>query len=148
MIKLDDPLREAILQVMAFVTQATGTGPTQKEIASVLASHFSLGEVTNQIGYLQKRPANAEEPPHAACPRAAWRINVSGAPARDALARAGFFIEPIGESIAKLRKYAKAILGVEPSDEHIARSLISSFILSELKNQILYSRKNPPRKKP
>ena len=133
---------------MAYVAQATGAEPTQQEIAAVLASHFTLGELANQIGYLQKRPPNAEEPPPgAAGPRASWRINLAAAPSPNSLARAGIFIDAVGAGIAQVRKYAAAVLGAEPRDEHIARSLVSSFILSELKNQIVYARKNPPGRK-
>jgi hypothetical protein len=134
---------------MAYVAQATGAEPTQKEIAAVLASHFTLGEITNQIAYLQRRPPEAEETaPPAGGLKVPWRLNLSGAPSRNSLARAGFFIEAIAASIAGIRKYARTTLGAEPSDEIIALSLTSSFIASELKNQIVYSRKKPPKKKP
>ena len=43
--------------VMQFAGQATGTEPTQQEIASVLKSYFTLDEVTNQLNYLRHRAA-------------------------------------------------------------------------------------------
>jgi len=128
--------------VMRFAGQATGTEPTQQEIASVLKSYFTLDEVTNQLNYLRHRPADAEEAPALfAAPRLSLRINLTGAPHCNILARAGYFIEAIGEGLEAIRKHAQAVLGTAPSDEEVTRSLISSFILSELKNQIVYARK-------
>jgi hypothetical protein len=68
------------------------------------------------------------------------RINMTAAARTNCLARAGFFIRPIADAIAGIRRHAQALHGTAPSDESIALSLRSSFILSELKNQIVHSR--------
>jgi hypothetical protein len=145
-IKLGDSTTAAILTVMRFTEQATGTEPTQQEIASVLKSYFTLDEVTNQLNYLRNRPPDGEgEPALSSTPRLSLRINLGGASPRNSLARAGYFIEAIAEGLGALRKHAQAVLGTEPSDAEISRSLMSNFILSELKNQIVYARRHPRR---
>jgi hypothetical protein len=145
-IKLGDSTTAAILMVMRFAGHATGTEPTQQEIALVLKSYFTLDEITNQLNYLRHRPPDNEEGLALfAAPQLSLRINLSGATHRNSLARAGYFIEAIGESLGAIRKHAQAVLGTAPSDEEISRSLMSSFILSELKNQIVYARKHPRR---
>jgi hypothetical protein len=143
-IKLGDSTTAAILMVMQYAGQTTGTEPTQQEIASVLKSYFTLDEVTNQLKYLRHRmPDDEEALVLFATPRPSLRINLTGASHRNRLARAGYFIEAIGEGLAAIRKHAQAVLGTEPSDGEITRSLMSSFILSELKNQIVYARNHP-----
>jgi len=145
-IKLGNSTTAAILMVMQFAGQATGTEPTQQEIASVLKSYFTLDEVANQLNYLRHRPPNDEETLALfTAPRLPLRINLTGASHRNSLARAGYFIEAIGEGLGAIRKHAQAVLGTEPSDTEISRSLMSNFILSELKNQIVYMRRHPRR---
>jgi len=144
LIRLSNHLQAAILLVMDYVAQTTGIEPSQEEIATVLKSYFTLDEVTNQINYLRKKPPVQERPGADSGFRAApMRINLMIAPNKNPLARAGFFIRPIAEAVAKIRKHANAALGVAPSDEDIALSLKSSFILSELKNQIVHIRQQP-----
>lgn len=148
MVKLEKDLKEAILILMAYVRQATGTEPSQEEIAAVLKSHFTLDEVTNQINYLKKRPRK-DQSAGSDSSRAplAFRINLRFGPPKNTLARAGLFSPAIAEGIARMRKHAETMLGEPPSDEDIALSLKSTFILSELKNQIVHAR-NHPRKLP
>jgi hypothetical protein len=144
LIRLSDPLQAAILRVMDYVAQATGNEPSQEEIATVLKSYFTLDEVTNQIKYLRKKPPVPERPGADPGGRpAAMRINLMDAQTKNPLARAGFFIRPVAEAVAGIRKHANAVLSVAPSDEDIALSLKSSFILSELKNQIVHVRQQP-----
>lgn len=143
LMKLGAGLKEAILMIMAYVRQATGTEPSQDEIAAVLKSYFTLDEVTNQINYLRKKPAGeerAEEAPGLS--RLCVRINLMSGPPRNSLARAGYFIRPIAEGILGIRRHAKAMLGAAPGEDDVARSLKSSFILSEIKNQIVHARKS------
>jgi hypothetical protein len=141
LVRLSRDLEQSILLVMKYVAHATGTEPRQEEIAAVLKSYFTLDEVTNQLNYLRKRPpdragANAVS----GFQRPTLRINMTVASRTNSLARAGFFIRPIADAIAEIRRHAQALLGSAPSDESIALSLRSSFILSELKNQIVHSR--------
>ena len=145
LVRLSNHLQAAILLVMDYVAQTTGIEPSQEEIATVLKSYFTLDEVTNQINYLRKKPPVQERPGADSGFRAApMRINLMVAPNTNPLARAGFFIQPIAEAFAEIRKHATALLGAAPSDEDIALSLKSSFILSELKNQIVHIRQQPP----
>jgi hypothetical protein len=144
-IKLGDNTREAILAVTRFVAQSSGIEPTQAEIAAALRSYFTLNEVTNQIRYLRKKPLEETAAPHpGGPPRPRHRINLAACTLRSGLARAGYFIEEIGAGMAAIRNHAAAVLGAAPSEQEIARSLKSSFILSELKNQIVYARNRRP----
>jgi hypothetical protein len=143
LIKLGKSLKEAVLLTMAYAKQATGTEPSQDEIAAVLKSYFTLDEVTNQINYLRKKPLGDEGvDDFSGLNRLSMRINLLSGPPKNSLARAGFFIRPIAESIVGIRKHAKATLGAAPSDDEVARSLKSSFILSEIKNQIVHARRS------
>lgn len=148
MVKLEKNLKEAILMLMAYVRQATGAEPSQEEIAAVLKSYFTLDEVTNQINYLKKKPIEDEAAGGDCSPgRLAFRINLRSGPPKNSLARSGLFSRSIAEGIVRIRRHAEAVLGAAPGDEDIARSLKSTFILSELKNQIVHARKHS-RKQP
>jgi len=129
--------------LMAYVRQATGTEPSQEEIAAVLKSYFTLDEVTNQINYLKKRPREDETAGgESSASSLAFRINLRSGPPKNTLARAGLFSRSIAEGIARVRRHAETMLGAAPSDEDIALSLKSTFILSELKNQIVHARQH------
>lgn len=129
--------------LMAYVRQATEIEPSQEEIAAVLKSYFTLDEVTNQISYLKKRPMEHETTDgDSSQSRLAFRINLRSGPPKNSLARAGLFSPSIAEGLASIRKHAETVLGAAPSEADIARSLKSSFILSELKNQIVHARKH------
>lgn len=141
-VRLGRALRRAILDVVAYVARSTGTEPSQEEIAAVLRSYFTLDEVTNQLSYLRKQPRDPEDAPsEGALDRLSFRINLAAPTPRNILARAGFFIRPLAESLVLLRRHAASELGSPPSEEEIARSLRSTFITSELKNQIVHLRK-------
>ena len=143
LIKLGAGLKEAVLLIMAYVKQATGKEPSQDEISAALKSYFTLDEVTNQINYLLKKPAGEEKTDEGSGQsRLGVRINLMSGPPRNSLARAGYFIRPLAEGIVGIRKHAKAMLGAAPSEGDVARSLKSSFILSEIKNQIVHARKS------
>jgi hypothetical protein len=143
LIRLSPDLEQALLLVMKYVAHTTGTEPRQEEIAAVLKSYFTLDEVTNQLNYLRKKPAeNPSARAFSGFQRTGMRINMIGASQMNCLARAGFFIRPVADAIETIRRHARARLGAPPSDASIALSLRSSFILSELKNQIMHSR-NP-----
>jgi hypothetical protein len=139
--RLNRDLEQAILLIIKYVAHTTGTEPCQEEIAAVLKSYFTLDEVTNQINYLRKKPLeNAGETVPSDLQRPAMRINMITAAGINCLARAGYFIRPIADAIGEIRRHAHAMLGAAPSDQSIALSLKSSFILSELKNQIVHAR--------
>ena len=63
-------------------------------------------------------------------------------PGKNVLARSGVFNSNILAAIQAAREFIKKTIGVEPSNDILARSLKSSFILSEIKNQIEWQRKN------
>jgi hypothetical protein len=145
--KLSWPLQEVILLMMKYVAQATGAEPRQEEIAAVLKSYFTLDEVTNQIKYLRKKtPVSESWGADPGFRPATMRINLKFAQNKNSLARAGFFIRPIAEAVAGIRRHAKSVLGIVPSDTDIALSLKSNFILSELKNQIVHIRQKPSKR--
>jgi hypothetical protein len=139
--RLSRDLEGAILLAMKYIAHATGTEPRQEELAAVLKSYFTLDEITNQINYLRKKPPeNADMETRFGFRKPTLRINMMAASQMNCLARAGLFIQPIADAISGIRKHAGAMLGVAPSDASIALSLRSSFILSEIKNQIVYAR--------
>jgi hypothetical protein len=111
-----------------------------------LKSYFTLDEVTNQINYLRKKPLGDEGADDGSgLNGVSMRINLMSGPPKNSLARAGFFIRPVAEGIVGIRKHAKAMLGEAPSEDDVARSLKSSFILSEIKNQIVHGRRSVKR---
>lgn len=148
LIRLSRHLEDAVLQIMRYVAHSTGREPHQEEIARVLKSYFTLEEVTNQINYLRnKPPAKEDEDVRCSLRRPRLRINLRTGPPTNRLARAGFFIRPIADAIGQIRRHAQAMHGVAPGDESIALSFKSSFILSELKNQIVHARNQPDAKR-
>jgi hypothetical protein len=141
LIRLSRHLEDAVLLIIRYVAHTTGREPRQEEIARVLKSYFTLEEVTNQINYLRKKPpASEDEDVRCGLRRPRLRINLRTGPPTNRLAHAGFFIRPIADAIGQIRRHAQAMHGVTPGDESIAQSLKSSFILSELKNQIVHAR--------
>lgn len=137
--RLPDPIRDALEALTRYVGRASGQEPTQEELARALGSYFTLDELTNQIQYLRKNPP----PPEPARPRAraAWRFNMAAGPRRGVLAREGYFIAAVAEAIAVIRRHGAKVLGRPPSDQEIGRGLQSSFIMSEIKNQIVHARR-------
>ena len=107
----------------------------------MLKSYFILNEVGNQIKYQLKkeeaktgnREIDAKEP--------IWRLNLKDGPGQNILVRAGVFHKSIKEALDDTRRYIKKTLGKDPGYEIVAKSLKSSFILSEIKNQLEYQRK-------
>jgi hypothetical protein len=149
LIRLSRDLEEAVLLAMKYIAHATGAEPSQEELAAVLKSYFTLDEVTNQINYLRKKPpenAGLEAP--FGLRRPTLRVNMLAAPQTNYLARAGYFVRPLADAIEAIRTHAKSMLGTAPSDANLAASLRSSFILSEIKNQIVHARKQRGQKQP
>jgi hypothetical protein len=62
-------------------------------------------------------------------------------PSKNVLAKAGFFHESVAEAILATHEFMKQTIGAEPDNDIIAESLKSSFILSEIRNQIDWQRK-------
>ncbi len=142
LLRLGARLTEALHEMIAFTRRTTGIEPSQAELAQALKSYFTLEEMANQLAYLRRRPQAVEEEEDAGqalfVPR--MRIDLKGGPARNSLARAGYFQREVAEGLLAIRRHAKAVLGNAPGEAAIATGLKSSFILSEIKNQILHLR--------
>ena len=62
-------------------------------------------------------------------------------PGKNVLTRGGVFTSNIQVAVRSVREFVKKTTGKEPSNDILAKSLKSSFILSEIKNQIEWQRK-------
>ena len=141
-VRLEDCIKDAILTIMKYVKAVTGVEPTQEEIAEMLKSYFILNEVGNQVKYqLKKESEEAKEiPVNTKTP--VWTLNLKNGPGKNVLARAGLFQNSILDAIQTINDFMVKTIGTEPSADILSRSLQSSFILSEIKNQIEWQRKN------
>ncbi len=139
--RLSDSIKDAILIIIEYIKDETGSEPTQEEVAALLKSYFILTEVGNQIKFQLKKggtkPGGYQIDPN----EPFWKYNLKTGPGRNFLAKAGIFHHSIKEAIDSTRQYMQKTFGTVPSDDIIARSLKSSFILSEIKNQFDYQRK-------
>ena len=141
-VRLEDSIKDAILTVMKYVRVTTGVEPTQEEIAEMLKSYFILNEVGNQVRYQLKKQSESEKEDQIAIKNPVWRLNLKSGPGKNVLARAGLFQKSILDAIQTTNDFMVKNIGSEPSDEILSKSLKSSFILSEIKNQIDWQRKN------
>ena len=146
-IRLDDSIKDAVLTIMNYVRVQSGIEPTQEELAVILNSYFILNEVGNQIRYQLKKDEKKELEKRDISKGPLWTLNLKGGPRLNILARAGIFHKSIQEAIEATRKHMKKTSGSEPNNNTIAASLKSSFILSEIKNQMDYLRKTAAIKK-
>ena len=141
-VRIDKCMQDAVITIMKYVQNVTGSEPTQEEIANALKSYFILNEVGNQIKYQLKKKENGGGEDQIDIKEPFWKLNLMGDPGKNILARAGFFHRSVSESIEATREFMKKTIGAEPDNDIIAGSLKSSFILSEIKNQIDWQRKN------
>jgi len=141
-VQIGDSIKDAVVTIMKYIKFATGVEPTQAEVAETLKSYFILNEVGNQIRYQLKKAAESDEQDQIAVTAPFWTFNMMTGPAKNVLARAGYFHTGIRDAIEATREFMKKTSGADPSYEIIARSLKSTFILSEIKNQIDFQRKN------
>lgn len=139
LVRLGKQMTEAILTLLKYVGEATGTEPSQEEFANALKSYFILNELGNQIKFLRKKQILLQ-PPETASELPFWTLNLMKGPPRNSLVRVGLFYPKIKEAISAARRFVKDSSGQEPSEAEIAMSLKSSFILSEIKNQIEWQR--------
>jgi len=146
-VRLEDSIKDAILTIMKYVSVTTGVEPTQEEIAEMLKSYFILNEVGNQVRYQLKKQSENEKEDQVAIKNPAWRLNLKSGPGKNVLARAGLFQKSILDAIQTTNAFMLKNIGSEPSDEILSKSLKSSFILSEIKNQIDWQRKNTKKTK-
>ena len=146
LVRFGKQMNEAILMVLKYVTDTTGNEPTQKEIANAIGSYFILNEIGNQIKFQRKKSIPQENKPKFS-EGPFWRLNLITGPPRNSLIRVGLFYEDIQSAIESARNFVKKSSGDEPSEEDIALSLKCTFILSEIKNQILWQRKSSQKNK-
>jgi hypothetical protein len=142
-IRVEDSIKDAILTIIRYVQVTTGVEPTQDEIAEMLKSYFILNEIGNQVKYhLKKASKKEDDDDQIEIRKPFWTLNLLTGPGKNVLARAGVLSGKINASIQTARGFIKKEIGVEPSYEILAKSLKSTFILSEIKNQIEWQRKN------
>jgi primase-polymerase (primpol)-like protein len=138
---MDESIKDAILTIMDYIKAETGVEPTQEEVAALLKSYFILNEVGNQIKYQLKKeaakPGGAQNEAH----EPFWQFNLKTGPGRNNLAKTGIFHRSIKEAIDSIRQHVQKTIGADPDYDIIAQSLKSNFILSEIKNQLDYQRK-------
>jgi hypothetical protein len=139
--RLGESIKGAILTIMRYIKHETGKEPTQQEVAALLNSYFIINEVGNQIKYLLKKGITVSGGNQIEFNGPFWKLNLLDGPDQNVLAKAGIFHRSIKEAIDGTRKYIQKTTGATPSNEIIAKSLKSSFILSEIKNQLEYQRK-------
>jgi hypothetical protein len=140
---IEDNIKDAILTIMKYVQVATGVEPTQDEIAEMLKSYFILNEIGNQVKYqLKKASENKGFKNEIEIRRPFWTLNLMTGPGKNVLTRGGVFTSNIQAAVRSVRKFVKKTIGTEPSNDILAKSLKSSFILSEIKNQIEWQRKS------
>lgn len=132
-------MADAILTVLKYVGDATGAEPTQKEFANALKSYFILNEIGNQIKFIRKKEI-ASKPPEIQSKSPFWTLNMMAGPCRNSLVRVGLFYSDVKEAIIAAQRFVKDSSGQEPDEAEIALSLKSTFILSEIKNQINWQR--------
>ena len=145
-VRMENDIKDAILTIMKYIKAVTGSEPSQEEVAELLKSYFIINEVGNQIKYQLKKDSPAEKENDLNTGTPFWKLNLKGVPGQNILARAGVFHRSIKEAIDGTRQYMKKTTGADPDDKIIARSLKSSFILSEIKNQFEYQRKHAQKK--
>jgi len=145
--RMGDSIKGAILTIMKYLEDETGVEPTQEEVAALLNSYFIINEVGNQAKYQLKKGATEPGGDLAEAKGPFWKLNLITGPGRNTLARAGLFHRSIKEAIDSTRQYMQKTTGVDPGYDIIARSLKSSFILSEIKNQLDYQRKASQKQK-
>ena len=145
--RLGDSVKDAILSIIRYIKHETGVEPTQEEVAAVLNSYFIINEVGNQIKYQLKKGAPAPGGGQTEANGPFWKLNLITGPGRNVLAKAGIFHQSIKEAIDSTRQHIQQAIGADPGYDVIAKSLTSSFILSEIKNQFDYQRKASQKQK-
>ena len=146
-VRIEDSVKDAIVTIMRYVKEITGVEPTQDEIAEMLKSYFILNEVSNQIKYQLNKKAEKPEEDLNDSKNPVWTLNLKTGPVKNVLARGGVFQSCIPEALQVLNDFIQKTIGTVPSTEILSRSLKSSFILSEMKNQIDWQRKKAAKAK-
>ena len=146
LVRLKKTITDAILTVLKYVRDTTGDEPTQEEIANALKSYFIMNEIGNQIKFQRKKQVSPQ-PTETVSRDISWTLNLIGGPSKNSLARVGLFYKNVHDAIATVRRFVKDATGEEPSATEIAQSLKSTFIISEIKNQIDWQRNDQDKAK-
>jgi hypothetical protein len=146
-VRLEDSIKDAILTIMKYIKINTGVEPSQEEIAEMLKSYFILNEVGNQVKYQLKKESENEKENQTEIKNPVWTLNLKTGPSKNVLARAGLFENSILDAIQVTNDFMVKTIGAEPGADILSKSLKSSFILSEIKNQIDWQRKNAKKAK-
>jgi len=124
---------------MRHVRYTTGIEAIQEEIANAFKSYFILNEIGNQIKFQRKKQASPELAETGSWDMF-WTFNLMTGPSKNSLVRVGLFYQNLHEAITTVRRFVKDATGEEPSAMEIAQSLMSTFIINEIKNQIDWQR--------
>ena len=143
LIRVGKEMADAIISVQKYVKYQTGTKATDTEIANTLKSFFIINEIGNQITYQRKKAISKAHGRQQKPKGPLWTMNLMDSTLKSNLSKAGLFPRCILEGIETTANFVEKITGQKASTEEIANSLRSSFILSEIKNQIDWQRKNP-----
>ena len=143
LVRVGKQIANALMIVTKYVKLTTGRAASQEEIANTLKCYFILNEIGNQIRYQRKKAASGEAVRSNNQKHPFWTMNLISNSLQNNLAKAGLFSECIEEGIQSTQDFIIKTTGQEPSTEELADSLVCSFILSEIKNQINWQRKNP-----
>jgi hypothetical protein len=135
---IHDDLKEALLTIIAYVKETTGEEPSQEEIAHCLKSYFIRNEILNQIKFQRKKPP-PERPPRFKA--SFWRFNMMAPVKKNFLVCAGIYKDCVKEAIWMAQNFIAETTGQESNPTELANSLKSSFILSEIKNQVVHQRR-------
>jgi hypothetical protein len=146
LVRLKTTITDAILTVLKHVRDATGDEPTQEEIANALKSYFIMNEIGNQIKFQRKKKVSPQ-PAETESRQPLWTLNLMAGPSKNSLARVGLFHKNVHDAISTVRRFVKDATGEEPSAMEIAQSLKSTFIISEIKNQIDWQRNDQEKAK-
>lgn len=139
LVRLSKTMTDAILTVLKYVRDTTGDEPTQEEIANALKSYFILNEIGNQIKF-QRKKQNSPKSRETVSKGPFWTLNLLAGPSKNSLVRVGLFYQTMQDAIRTASLFVKDVSGDEPSETEIAQSLMSTFIISEIKNQIDWQR--------
>ena len=146
LIRLGTDMTDAMVTVLKYVKISTGNEPTQLEVAEAIKSYFILNEIGNQIKFQRKKQMTAN-PAESRSQDPFWKMDLIAGPAKNSWMRVGLFYENIKEALITEQRFVKDSGAPEPSVAEIALSLKSSFILSEIKNQIEWQRNNHKKSK-
>ena len=139
LIRLGKHMTDAIWTLMKYVRNTTGIEPSQEEIAEALKSYFILNEIGNQIKF-QRKKTGSRDLPEPSLRKPLLALNLIASSPKNNFVRAGLFYKDMQDAVKATQDFVKESSGDEPSEAEIALSIKSSFILSEIANQITWQR--------